>query len=974
YIEQGFDLSIGESTHAITHFIDAIQPPIPTDFITTVQECGAVYVDINPCWTGYNVNWNFGDGFGTSSSASTSYVYSNSGTFTITLTVSLGVCSQTFTQQVTVNTCCTAPTTIPVAGANSSAYGSGFSGTTIAINGDFIIDNNFVINNKTVLMAPNTKIIILPGKTLNISKSELYSCGTDMWDGIEIRPGGRLILQNKSVIEDAKIAVLSDNNGGIANFIIRNSTFNRNYIGIKVQQHQTGTPHPGTIQSTTFDSRPSTTTTTNTRQLDAPYQNQTAETGIELSSVNSFVVGSVSSPTAKNTFKYLLKGIHALNSVYTVYNNEFSDNAQKGWAIYNYKGVKTIVGGSGNNQPNLFKNLWNGISHVSSSDLLVENNTFNNINEQIPFSLISSSVAIYTFECNNASIQLSKNQLNTVATGFKHFKNDKATYKAIDNVFSTFTNQAISCIENRYGNIDVRTNNFTGGANPLYLSNTAVYVAGTGNTFLTSSVVKIYDNTISRINKGIHVINIGRPEIYRNAINFAANISPLINEWYKGVQTQNCAREEIHNNTIDKTGSNPSAAVVNALYGISLETSSNPAVSENTVKKMGNGFRFRGFYDEADFRCNTMTNNWFGLTIDNAKIGDQGEAPSAAHPNGLAGDNTWTDPTIIGSTTAVKGLGTIYPAAFYTRSAGYNFTPEPFHQSPLNVILTGSTSFPLITFLTTADQNCQTICYDPTTCKIRRLAKIARNENPFDQVLGNQRFMMQEAVLRGVISDSLVMDTTTQDGRDLQMFIDTLALTNVGKLVEVTTLFARGDTTLAEALNLSINPAACADAYHKIVNEIYFRTWAKNVFEFSPTDSTVLYDIAIQDPLVCGTAIYNARVMMNIDINDYSVDANGNRLMNTNDAAEKQVQQIVKGKLYPNPSQHTVNYEITLATEQVGVLVFYDLMGKEVLASQLTSGDNKLTLDVSKFKNGLYLYKVFVNGKPQETGKFIIQH
>jgi hypothetical protein len=147
------------------------------------------------------------------------------------------------------------------------------------------------------------------------------------------------------------------------------------------------------------------------------------------------------------------------------------------------------------------------------------------------------------------------------------------------------------------------------------------------------------------------------------------------------------------------------------------------------------------------------------------------------------------------------------------------------------------------------------------------------------------------------------------------------------------------------------------------------------VFEFSPTDSTILYDIAVQDPLICGTAIYNARVMMNIDVNDYSIDDNGKRLRNKKDAVEKQVQQqFPKGKLYPNPSQHTVNYEITLATDQTGLLVFYDAMGKEVMVSQLTTGNNKLTLDVSKFKNGLYLYKVFVNGKVQELDKFIIQH
>ena len=869
---------------------------------------------------------------------------------------------------------CISKTKVPPTGANSSAYGSsfGFFGTTIAINGNFTINTNFTITNKTLLMAPNTKIIVLPGAKLTINKSKLYSCGTDMWDGIEIRPGGRLILQNNSVIEDAKTAVLSDNNGGVANFTIKNSTFNRNYIGIKVQQHQTGTQHPGTILSTTFDSRPSTTTTTNTRFLDAPYQGQTAETGIELNSVNNFFVGNTTTPAAKNKFHYLKKGIHALNSTYTVYNNEFSDNAPKGWAIYNLKSSKTFVGGSGTNQPNTFKNLYNGISHRSSSDLLVENNTFTNIN--LPNILLgSNAVSVYTFECNSATITLQRNQLSNVTNGFVHFKNADARYTVKDNSFNIFTGKAVAGIENNRGNIDVVNNTMNNNQNFIYSGNTGVYVAGTGNTIFTSTVLKIYNNNITKANKGIHVINIGKPEIENNNITFGANIFPSLSEFYFGIRTQNCQREEIQLNTVNKIGSNPIAGYENSLYGISVETSGNiPAVSENTVKKMGSGFRFRGFYDEADFRCNTMTSNWYGLTIDNAKIGEQGAAPSSAQPNGLAGDNFWTDPSLIGSSTAVIGLGAIFPAAFYTRSAGYNFTPEPFHQSPLNVILTGS-NFPSINFLNNAPQNCQTICYDPTTCKIPKLAKIARNETPYDQILGNERFLMHEAVLKSVWLDSLVLDVNTTDGSDLQQFIDTISLTNVGLVVEVNRLMAAKDTLAAEQLNQSINPKECADAFHKMVNEIYFRTWAKNVFEFSTADSSALTDIAVQDPLVCGTAIYSARVMLNLDVNDYSVDnTKGNRLMNV--AKTETTSSTMKGKWYPNPAKDEVYYEIQLSEEQSGQVVIIDLMGKEHVSALLNSGNNKTTFDIKSLPSGIYFYRVKINNKLQEVNKFIIQH
>ena len=866
---------------------------------------------------------------------------------------------------------CTSKTKIPHTGENSITYGNSFGifTNTIAING------NFTITNKTLLMAPNTKIIVTAGKTLTIKNSKLYSCGTQMWDGIEIQPGGILIVSNNTLIEDAKIAVLSENIGGIAKFDIQKTTFNRNYIGVKVQNYNSlTTVHPGTIKNTTFDSRISTTSTVNTPLLDAPYQNQPAEMGVSLSNVATFQVGDASLANNKNNFRYLNVGIGSTKSTYDVYNNDFRNNASGGWAIVDKSSYTTVIGGVATNQANNFENLSNGISHIGSGNLTVESNTFKNINTTISSPIFSSgsAISVYTFECHGASIKISKNQLTNVKIGFKHFKNDKATYSVSNNIFTTFTQQAVTCIENQKGTVDVFQNQFTGVGSPIYSSNTAVYVAGTSITYPTTTVVTINANIIDKINKGIHVIGTGRPIIENNTIKFNNTIFPSLSEFYFGIRTQNCSREEIHLNNVNKTGAYPVESFVNALYGISVEsTTLIPFISENTVFQMGSGFRFRSFVGGANFSCNTITKSWFGLTLDNANIGTQGSAPSGTWPNGFVRDNSWTNPTQIGSPTAVKGLGTIYSPAFYTRSAGYPFTPPDV--LPLLTISTFY-STPSIPLNPLAPELCQTICYDPTTCKIPRLAKIARNENPFSQVVGTARFMMQEAVLRSVISDSLVIDVTTLDGQDLQQYIDTLALTNVGKLVEVTTLLSRGDTLLAEALNVSINPKECAEMYHKMVNEIYFHTWAKNVFEFSPTDSATLYDIAVQDPLICGTAIYNARVMMNMDVNDYSIDANGNRLMNTNHAVEKQVLQTVKGKLYPNPSQNTVNYEINLAAEQVGLLVFYDLMGKEVLANQLNTGDNKLTIDVSKFKNGLYLYKVFVNGKPQETGKFIIQH
>jgi Secretion system C-terminal sorting domain len=901
-------------------------------------------------------------------------------TTTYTLTGTTGGCSSTATVTVTVDpTCCPGTFVVPPAGTTSSVFGTSFAATTIALNGNWTIDvNTFISNNTIVYCAPNTKIIIPTGKILTINKSSLYSCGLQMWDGIEIQPGGNLIITNKSLIEDAKIAVWSNNAGGVANFTIEKTTFNRNYIGVKVENYS-GPLHPGRIRSSTFGSAASFTSTPNTAFLDAPFNSQTAEKGVYLFNVNSIQIGDPLTPLYQNDFIYLRIGIHAEASVYTAYNNSFHNGylatlcvscPTVGWAIWNNR-TKAVIGGAAANQLNKFKDITNGILHENGTSLDAFYNTFENMIYSFPY---SGGTAIFTRNFTQAGvIRIAFNDIKNVKTGLHHQNNFTTSYTAQGNLFKNFNARGIYCVQNSYGNIGIVTNDFNLSPSSVYTGNIGIEISNAVVGLGASPVVKVNSNTIYRMNKGILLNTLSKtPEVKNNNIAFKSTIVPSGPAFYYGIRSLNCEGELIFQNTVSKGGANPTSTFEFGVYGITVENNqTNVSVLENNTVKVGTGLRFRGYSNASSkIRCNIMNRNFSGIGLESVDIGNQGLPAVGAFP-GDAADNSWTNPSSVSGSVSVRGSGLTTFYSFYTRSAAYPWCPSAVSINPALSILTATNSGP--TYLTPgALTNCSNLCGTlpyPPCVHSPSLGKIARNEAPFDAITGTKRYLMHEGLLRGVLSDSIPPDTTTIDGLDIQTFInDALINTNMGKLVNVGILYGDGDTTGAMALNASVATTRCEEEYHKIVNGIFFNTWGIGNFYISPPDSLTLYNIAIQDPLDCGSAIYDARVMLGIDINDYTEP--GHMMQNFEEQGTAVEDKI--GVLYPNPAHGSCTYEAALTETQSGFIMIYDLNGKLLQSYKLNSGDNKVEMDLSVYSNGVYMYQIVINGETIEHKKLVI--
>jgi hypothetical protein len=103
----------------------------------------------------------------------------------------------------------------------------------------------------------------------------------------------------------------------------------------------------------------------------------------------------------------------------------------------------------------------------------------------------------------------------------------------------------------------------------------------------------------------------------------------------------------------------------------------------------------------------------------------------------------------------------------------------------------------------------------------------------------------------------------------------------------------------------------------------------------------------------------STQVMANVQKNFLTVGLNEN------------VKEEISLNVYPNPSNSVVNF----ASENLNAksVFIYDITGKMVESNVLTSG--KLSLNVSNYNNGLYIYKLIDNSNTTlKTGKITVAH
>ncbi len=79
--------------------------------------------------------------------------------------------------------------------------------------------------------------------------------------------------------------------------------------------------------------------------------------------------------------------------------------------------------------------------------------------------------------------------------------------------------------------------------------------------------------------------------------------------------------------------------------------------------------------------------------------------------------------------------------------------------------------------------------------------------------------------------------------------------------------------------------------------------------------------------------------------------------------------------VYPNPAQSEINVDLFGYTSdyQTGVWRLSDLSGKEILQYPTFPNHSEYRYDIASVSNGMYIWQLWLDGKPMRTGKLVVQ-
>jgi len=210
------------------------------------------------------------------------------------------------------------------------------------------------------------------------------------------------------------------------------------------------------------------------------------------------------------------------------------------------------------------------------------------------------------------------------------------------------------------------------------------------------------------------------------------------------------------------------------------------------------------------------------------------------------------------------------------------------------------------------------------------------------------------------------------DDSVFQNFYNAEQAGNTGKFASVNDFIEQLDVQNAMNANNVVLPANLMETNRKTVNEVYINSWMQGILSFTSSDSSNLLNIALQDPIDGGNAVYSARVMLQLDPDNMG---NGrleeNIFGNGSDSPELAETPFVK--IYPNPNNGVMQVEYSLAEGQRGELRLYDLTGRKIKNYSLSEGiNNNLSISEGALENGVYFYEVIVNDVAGDNGKIVI--
>lgn len=558
-----------------------------------------------------------------------------------------------------------------------------FTGDVFEINSNTQITTNTIFEDASVVFRGAYKIIVNNGATLTLKHAHLWAC-ENMWNGIKVQPGGRLIVLGNSLIEDADSAIYVKNpmlSGAYTTILeVDECTFNKNYTGITIDNYSANSSnYPFIIRDVVFTKReinfinnPPFTVATNPWPTTSSYKVLANSGTINEHCIisDNYASASLKNPHSADNSKYGIK----LNNIGNINNNWNANNI-----VYN--GI--LIGGINlhkKNNMNLYDNIETGIYAVSSN--------FTNINSTFQY-MVSVNASPTINDADGIGIFAFKFKGNdnmykaTIKEGLFSI-GPQCINKFYDNRYGVLINNyAVSEITNSdvrstqindQGNLgsigfDVVTSKFKSIAiNSNTITNVRYGIVFTGHQNSVFGPVSVDNNIIQAhfpnlpylasqfVRQGIFALtsSISSPVQSNTIVSTSNNIlldvdnGIVTSKWQalKSVTNNNYIRmvyrlgnvssqigidhrenhaNEIINNRIEDDPNNNVLYSVDDYKGIYSKLCLKESVTCNVVAKLGNGIEFDSNHSNSvKFSNNTFDNNFKGYVLsNNANIGNQ---------------------------------------------------------------------------------------------------------------------------------------------------------------------------------------------------------------------------------------------------------------------------------------------------------------------------------------------------------------
>jgi len=852
-------------------------------------------------------------------------------------------------------------------------------GLIIIPNGYYSLNENIIIpsgttvefdNNVSIDIAPNTSITIKNEATFKVEKGlELKACNDKLWHGIIAEPGSTIILKGDQIttrpvlIKNAKTALEAYGSPNLTNTpnidVDGLVSFEENNIGIFLHD---GEFSDAIVRNTEFKC---------SNPLLYPFSvnfNEYSTNHIKLSNAGTVHLNTQLPDVLNNTFTDAYRAIYCDRTNLSVDNSKFiagsfvsNPNQITQSGIY---ATDITVAPSTNENPT--------VTYPNATRYKINIGNYNaGFNTFLNFDGINKSIEIYKryqvniiynkFYGGNVNIQVGN-------TG-KHFQQafDNHVILIQNNEFDFFKKRAV-LLQNNYNCVIRVTKNKLNQITFFdQVHNTCEALKGivVDNGFLSASTLEIHENEISWCRRGIFVRNQSTGRITNNKVYFdipdAELLPNALSIFRHGIEMENTRGMNIQTNDISRmlTGNSVSPAMIfgmnnnnpvdnrSYLAGIKLDDS-DANVSDNIVTNIPIGCDIAGNAFNSQITCNIWDKCQRGINLFNAIVPIQGDVDK---PTG----NQWLDqnptPTnrIDGTLFTCPTCPPAPPISWY-----YNASSGEFDVNPSNL----SVVYP--------DPIGYHNCYDnPTSNGTNRIKDIwyLINSSNSNSYTPEANFQMREYAYR-LLKDSIqLLYNAGPTNITLQNFFNLTALSSVSALYNVEQYF--NDDQLAEAAiyNSGLQSSELIEYNNIVVNAIYSSNYDSDTIRYDAGQRQQLFAIAYQSPNLGGEAVYRARAILNLDIDDTHF---AYRLANADSSTIREL------FIYPNPStgKFTINYNFE--KEEIVNLTVFNLVGESVGKYNFKSEDKLNSFDLTHLSSGVYTIKSESTSKPISVNRIII--